>query len=80
MPPRKLLVLLPVLALNSCASDWDYFWNGDPSGNYTPAAYQSSGSYTPSTPARSYSDVESQDQKDRNYRQQLDKQINDAVY
>jgi len=78
MPTLRLLSVLPLLALSSCASDWDYFWNGDGSA-YTPA--QSSGGYSPSyTPAPSYSDVESQDQKDRNYRQELDRRINDAVY
>lgn len=63
----------------SCAEDWDYFWNGPANGTHTPV-YQ----HTPYTPSGittpSYSDVESQDQKMRNYRQQLDRNIQNAVY
>lgn len=85
-PLRLTLLAVSVLSLSSCAEDWDYFWNGDASP-YAPrsgsgySSGYSSPSYTPSyTPAPSYSDVESQDQKMRNYRQDLDRKINDAVY
>lgn len=82
---RILLLSSACLSLPSCAEDWDYFWNGDNSP-YAPrnsgySSGYSSPSYSPSyTPAPSYSDVESQDQKMRNYRQDLDRKINDAVY
>ncbi len=77
--PRLFLLPLSCLFLSSCAEDWDYFWHGDGSA-YAPASGgYTSPSYTP-TAAPSYSDVESQDQKMRNYGQQLDKQIHDSVY
>ncbi|WP_035608803.1 hypothetical protein [Haloferula sp. BvORR071] len=80
MSPSKILALLCLgFALTSCAEDRDYFWHGD--GSADQPAYNSSGGYTPTyTSSPSYSDVESQDQKMRNYRQELDRKINDAVY